>query len=184
MSEPVSTMPRLHDPACALGGSAQGGTGAGGDGADPLLDQAPPRCDGIEVGRVGRQKADGGAGLFDQRPAPARLVGRQVVEDDDIARAQPGDQAAGRTQVTKRAVFMAPQKVLRVSQRSRRIAPTSVKLSPQLRGLGSTSTIPRGNQACDRPIARLAPDSSSKTRRRGSIWRTHDLVRPAATVFF
>ena len=53
MSEPVATVPRLHDAAGAVGGGAQGGPGAGGDGPDPLRDQAPPRLDGVEVVRVG-----------------------------------------------------------------------------------------------------------------------------------
>ena len=81
MSEPVSTMPRLYDPACALGGRAQGGTGTGRDGADPLFDQAPSGLDGVEVGRVGGQKADRSPSLFDQRPHRACLVRRQVVQD-------------------------------------------------------------------------------------------------------
>jgi hypothetical protein len=46
-------------------------------------------------------------------------------------------------------------------------------LSPQLIGRGSIRTAPRGNHACDRPMARLAPDSSRNTRRCGSMPSIH-----------
>ena len=62
---------------------------------------------------------------------------------------------------------MADQPVASVSQPSIRMAPTIVRLAPQLIGRGSMSSVPRGSQACERPIARLAPDSSRNTSRRG-----------------
>ena len=89
-----------------------------------------------------------------------------------------------RTQATNRGVVMAPHAVAsRVTQPSRRMAPTKLRLSPQLRGRGSISSCPRGNHACDRPIATFAPDSSRKTRRSASIvWaQTRNAARSAWT---
>ena len=65
-------------------------------------------------------------------------------------------------------MFIAPHWVPSVSQRSRRMAPTSVRLSPQCIGWSSTSTVPRRSHACERSMARLAPDSSMNTSRRES----------------
>ena len=91
---------------------------------------------------------------------------------------------------------MADHPVASVSQPSIRMAPTIVRFSPQFIGRGSISSVPRGSHACDRPIARFAPDSSRKTRRRGSTvaaqswkrarcsWTPHDRAPPAAIVFF
>src|SRR3982751_1641286 len=64
----------------------------------------------------------------------------------------------------KRGVFIAPHDVATVSHRSTRIAPTSVRLSPQFIGRGSIKSVPRGSHAWERPIARVAPDSSRKTQ--------------------
>ena len=77
------------------------------------------------------------------------------------------------TQVTKRVALAVCQPVCSVSHRSARIAPIIVKLFPQFIGRGSTITVPRGTHACDRPIARFAPDSSTKTSRAGSTCAAH-----------
>ena len=42
--------------------------------------------DRVEVGGVGRKEHEAGAGALDGRPGAADLVGRQIVQDDDIAR--------------------------------------------------------------------------------------------------
>lgn len=46
----------------------------------------------IEVWAVGREKAEGRAGRLNRRPNSWVLVDRQVVEHDDIAASQGGDQ--------------------------------------------------------------------------------------------
>jgi hypothetical protein len=74
-----------------------------------------------------------------------------------------------RTHATKRTRESRPPRGREREKRSMRIAPTNVRLSPQLIGRGSTRTAPRGSGAWDRPIARLAPDSSRRTRPRGSV---------------
>jgi hypothetical protein len=48
-----------------------------------------------------------------------------------------------------------------------------IRLSPQFIGRGSTYSSPRWIHTCDRPIARCAPDSSTKISRRGSMRRIH-----------
>jgi hypothetical protein len=63
--------------------------------------------------------------------------------------------------------------VLRVSHRSTAIAPISVRMSPPVARAGSTNTLPRGSHACERTIARLAPDSSRNTNRRTSTRPIH-----------
>ena len=77
------------------------------------------------------------------------------------------------THATKRSALAVCQLVRIVSQRSARIAPIIVKLSPQCIGRGSTTTAPRWTHACDRPIARFAPDSSTNTSRAGSTPVAH-----------
>ena len=52
---------------------------------EPLLDR-------VEVGAVGRQVEQTGASAFDRRPDALDLVARQIVQDDDIARAQGGNE--------------------------------------------------------------------------------------------
>lgn len=111
-----------------------------------------------------------------RRPAQSRhghvaLCERPIIEHDDIAATQAGHQPALHHSMN-RGVFIAPHVVLNVSQRSTRIAPTSVRLSPQFRGRASTRTLPRGTHAYDRPIAKFAPDSSRNTKRRTSTRRS------------
>lgn len=78
-----------------------------------------------------------------------------------------------RTQVMNAILFMARHFVLNTSHPLRRIAPTSVRLSPQFIGRGSTYSSPRGPHTCDQPMARFAPASSRNTRRFGSCRRCH-----------
>jgi len=170
MGEPVPTMPWTDDVSRTLRRASQRRSGPRRDGADALFDQRPRGLDGIEVVRVRREKPERRPGLLDQVPHGRRFVRGEIVQDHDVTAPQMSHQVTTdpRDKATR---FMAPHAVASVSQRSMRMAPTSVRLSPQLIGRGSTSTAPRGSQACDRPIARFAPDSSRKTRRRGSIRR-------------
>ena len=46
--------------------------------------------DGVEIMRVGRQTAERGPALFDQRADLGGLVRLQVVEEHDVAAAQAG----------------------------------------------------------------------------------------------
>ena len=48
--------------------------------------------DGVEVGAVGREEAQGCASRFDQLAHRSTLVTRQIVHDDDIAGPQHGDE--------------------------------------------------------------------------------------------
>ena len=63
---------------------------------------------------------------------------------------------------------MAAHPVASVSHPSMRMALTIVRFSRRLMGRDSISSVPRRSHACDRPIARFAPDSSRNTSRRGS----------------
>ena len=72
--------------------------------------------------------------------------------------------SARRTQVRQAGLCIARHLVPRVTQPVRRMAPTSVRLSPQFIGRGSTYSWPRGTHACERPIESFAPASSRKTR--------------------
>ena len=90
MSKPVFTMARLDHPRRPLGCMTKGGPRPRSDGADPFLDQAPPRFDGIEVVGVRRQVFQAGPGTFDERPHHAGLMGRQVVQHHDVATPQHG----------------------------------------------------------------------------------------------
>src|SRR2546422_2434013 len=76
------------------GRGAQRRGGSGCNRADPLLDQGPRRFDWIEIVRVGRQKLECRAALFDQVADASVLMRPQVVHDDDVAHAQFGHQAA------------------------------------------------------------------------------------------
>jgi hypothetical protein len=72
----------------------------GGDEGGDLIKAARPRCaqerfefgegefDGIEVRAVGRQESEVCAGGLDRGPHLGLFVHRQVVEDDDVTRAQ------------------------------------------------------------------------------------------------
>src|SRR6266545_1303377 len=66
-------------------------------GAEFLQDRlqlAPAELDRVQVRRVGRQVQDGGASRRYEAPDVRRLVGADVVEDDDVAGPQLADQHA------------------------------------------------------------------------------------------
>src|SRR5688572_3521402 len=113
MGAPVLTMPRAYDASGPLGGGSQRRTGARRHGAHALLDEGPRGFDGIEVMRVRRQEADGGARLFDQRADASRLVRGQIVEHDDVAAAQAGHQSAVHPLDKPRRRHRAPRRAQR-----------------------------------------------------------------------
>lgn len=78
-------------------------------------------------------------------------------------------QSCLRTQATKRWVFMAFHAVLNVTHPSKRMAPVMVRFLPQFMGRGSANSSPRRIHAWERPIDKLAPDSSTNTSLSASI---------------
>ena len=168
MAKPTATVTGLNHVSGALRRAAQERGRAGRDRANALLDQGPARLNRIEVVGVGREELT---------VAPAASISVRTRGALCAARLSSTTMSPGRrwrtrcrrTQATKRGVVMAPHAVASVTQPSRRIAPTRLRLSPQLRGRGSINSCPRGSHACDRPIARFAPDSSRKTSRSAAI---------------
>lgn len=61
-------------------------------GAEERLQFGEGEFDGIEVGTVGRQKSQQRTGVLNRRPHLGLFVGGEIVEHDDIARAQRGHQ--------------------------------------------------------------------------------------------
>ena len=58
--------------------------------SEEFFDFAPHFFDGIEVGGVGRQKADLRACVFDQLKRWGVFMRREIVQNDDVARLQRG----------------------------------------------------------------------------------------------
>jgi len=94
MGKPLTAVMRTDDVACRAGDASQREGRPWGVGPDALLDESPGRLDGIEIVRVGRQVAHGGAPLFDQRADFRGFVRLQIVEQDDITRTQARPEAA------------------------------------------------------------------------------------------
>ena len=67
-------------------GTFEGGEGAGGRLAQERLQLGEGLLDRVEVGAVGRQEEQRCAGLFDRSACRRHLVGRQVIEHDNVAR--------------------------------------------------------------------------------------------------
>src|ERR1700694_2058726 len=93
MAKPLSTMMRPDDVACGARDLPQRPSCARRVRADALLDQAPRRFDRVVVVRVRRQKLHGGTALLDELSDRRRLVGVQVVEQDDVSAAEPWRQS-------------------------------------------------------------------------------------------
>ena len=70
--------------------------GAHGHGAQMRLEFGEGHFDGIEVGAVGRQKQQPSASLADGLFGGRAFVGGQIVQDDDIALLQRGDELGAR----------------------------------------------------------------------------------------
>jgi hypothetical protein len=64
------------------------GDGTGLDFAELLFELCPTLLDGIEIGRVGREITESGAGVLDQLPDAVHLVGSQIVEHYQMTRVQ------------------------------------------------------------------------------------------------
>ena len=173
MGVPTLTMSWADDPPRVSGGAAQVSARAWSDGPDALLDQAPRGLYRIQIRGVG-----GGRNCSVAPRCSMSWRTRRSLCAPRLSRTtmSPGRSLGARppaTHATKRSALAVCQLVRIVSQRSARIAPIIVKLSPQCIGRGSTTTAPRWTHACDRPIARFAPDSSTNTSRAGSTPVAH-----------
>ena len=58
----------------------------------PLFRLPPPLLDRVEIGAVGRQVKQSGAGVLDRRSNALYLVAPQIVQDDDIAGLELGSE--------------------------------------------------------------------------------------------
>src|SRR3712207_5194641 len=74
------------------GGGAEVGVGARFGAAGGVLDLGEGLLERIEVGGVGRQRQEAGAGGLDGGADGRAVVGLEVVGDDDLARAERGGQ--------------------------------------------------------------------------------------------
>src|SRR5215212_11978921 len=75
------------------GGGAEGVVGAGFGATEGLLDLGEGLLDRVEVGGVGREREEAGAGLLDGGAGGRAEVRREVVGDDDLARSEGRGQA-------------------------------------------------------------------------------------------
>ena len=75
------------------GGGDETGEGALARAAQAVLDVGEGQLDGVEIGRIARQEVQLAPGALDQGARPRALVHGEVVEDDDLPRAQRGKQA-------------------------------------------------------------------------------------------
>ena len=108
MGEPVLTMSRSDNMSGALRRSAKYRGRARCDRPDPLLDQRPPRFDRIEIVRVGRQEAERCGRRFNQLANLPRLMGGQIIHDDDITVAQMAHEVTTHSVDEARPIHRAP----------------------------------------------------------------------------
>ena len=66
----------------------EGSDGTGLESAQPLFDLRPALFDRVEVGRVGRQVAERGSGLFDEFSYAIDFMSSQIVHNNQLARFQ------------------------------------------------------------------------------------------------
>jgi hypothetical protein len=78
--------------------------GAHGHGAQMRLEFGEGHFDGIEVGAVGRQKQQPSASLADGLFGGRAFVGGQIVQDDDVALLQRGDELGAHVGLEDRPV--------------------------------------------------------------------------------
>jgi hypothetical protein len=78
--------------------------GSGGGGSEVDLELREGYFDGVQVGAVGRQEQHPGAFASDSPLSGFALVARQIVENDDIARLESGQQLGFDIGVENRAV--------------------------------------------------------------------------------
>ena len=88
MGEPAGGIVRGDGGESLPGRGAEGVIGSGPCTSKGLLDLGEGVLDGVEVGRVGRQKEESGTSLLNGGPCACGMVGAQVVSDDDLARSQ------------------------------------------------------------------------------------------------
>jgi hypothetical protein len=107
------------------------------------------------------------AAPLDQLTHGGGLMHAQVVEQHDIAMPQAGRQALPHPGGEGRRIHRLPLG----GEGDHALPPyraQCVKLSPRFSGRGSTNSSLRHTHACERPMARLAPASSMKTKRSGA----------------
>src|SRR4051794_21236739 len=91
--EPGGQMSRGDPPQAANDGSFESVRESLFEGSEPMLQEAPARLNGTEVGRIRWQEQQARLGAFDQPADFGRVVGTQVVEYDDVARVEARDQS-------------------------------------------------------------------------------------------
>lgn len=66
-------------------GLLKGGDGTSLEGPQFLFHLCPALFDGIEIGRIGRQVAESGAGLLNELAYTVHFVGAQIIHDHELA---------------------------------------------------------------------------------------------------
>ena len=195
MSAPILTMSRADDAARSLRRPSQVGTGARRYRADALLDKPHAGSMGLKSCEYGGKKRTvAPACSINVRTRGALWAAR--LSSTTISRRRRRGTSRRWTQSINRGVFIAPHIVLNASQRSTRRAPTSVRLSPQLRGRGSTGHCREAPTRAsapwpdsrptrqERPSAGRRPDRSSPGTRGAPPGLSACLARLVAGVFF
>lgn len=90
MPEVVAAFGRMKERQTVADGGPEFGDGAAARGPEQPFQLRKPEFDRIEVRTIGRQIPERRAGGFDPLPHPLDVMGRQVIHDDDVARAQRG----------------------------------------------------------------------------------------------
>jgi len=170
MSKPPLTMSGRHDATRTMNRAAQLSTGPRGDGAQAFFDQPPSRLDRIELGRIRREQAQGGAASFDRLPDGGGAMDRQAIHQDHVAATQVRRQLTFHHRTNFSRVVPC-QWVPSVIHRCRRMAPIIVRFAPQSIARGSTYSSPRRIHTCERLIVRCAPASSTQTKQSASSAR-------------
>jgi len=90
MPEVVAAFGRVKERQTVADGGPEFEDRAAASGPEQPFQFRKPEFDRIEVGTIGRQIPELRAGGFDPLPHPFDVMGRQVIHDDDVARAQRG----------------------------------------------------------------------------------------------
>ena len=91
----MMTVARSYAVASSAGNASQGNWIARGMTTNVLLLQAPAEFDGIEVLRIWREVDDLDADRFAERYDTPVVVSAEIIEDEDIARIEPGQELSG-----------------------------------------------------------------------------------------
>jgi hypothetical protein len=138
-------------------GWRDGGEGGPGGGAELILDPGLGPAEGqldlregvldrSEVRGVGRQREELGAACLDRGPDTRRVMGAEVVGDDDLPRSESrGEDVAD--VAPKRSPVMPPSNRMSARTPSSVSAATTVLSSPGFRAAAAFARLPRGAQA-------------------------------------